>query len=200
MARLSPHHYSPEKQHCRGRTILLRRQNITAGCLDFANSHFAVPNSGVACQLWQNFNNLLSILPPRQNNPVACRSPQCITILDCWEVDIDPVTLKSDQIDTYGCRCDPHLTTVFLGYRLVSMPSIHNLSAHPMVRAWLSKWNLHQNLHCLDENLDLVRNPSYIWFAQYSLARNVCKICYQQNTYITPLAQGPAPNITFKLE
>ena len=57
-------------KHCRSRTILTRRQNITAGCLNFAKSHFAIPDSGVVC-LWQNFNNLFLILPPRQNNPVA---------------------------------------------------------------------------------------------------------------------------------
>ena len=34
--------------HCRGGTILMRRQNVTAGCLNFAKSHFAVPDSGVA--------------------------------------------------------------------------------------------------------------------------------------------------------
>ena len=56
--------------HCRGRTIWTRRQNVAAGCLNFAKSHFAVPDSGVAC-LWQNFNNLPSILPLWQNNPVA---------------------------------------------------------------------------------------------------------------------------------
>jgi len=55
--------------HCRGRTTLTRRQNVT-GCLNFAKSHFAIPDSEVAC-LWQNFNKLPSILPPRQNNPVA---------------------------------------------------------------------------------------------------------------------------------
>jgi len=37
---------------------------------NFAKSHFAIPNSAVAC-LWQNVNNLLSILPPQQNNLVA---------------------------------------------------------------------------------------------------------------------------------
>ena len=41
-----------------------------ADCLNFAKSHFAVPDSGVAC-FWQNFNNLPSILPLQQNNPVA---------------------------------------------------------------------------------------------------------------------------------
>ena len=56
--------------HCRGRTILTRRQNVTAGCLNFAKSHFAVPDSEVAC-LWQTFSELPSILPPQQNNPVA---------------------------------------------------------------------------------------------------------------------------------
>ena len=61
-------------RHCRGRTILTRRQNVTAGCLNFAKSLFAVPDSGVAC-LWQNFNNLPSILPLRQNNPVAAVRP-----------------------------------------------------------------------------------------------------------------------------
>ena len=40
------------------------------GCLNFAKSHFAVPDSEVAC-FWQNINKLPSILPPRQNNPVA---------------------------------------------------------------------------------------------------------------------------------
>jgi len=29
--------------------ILTRRQNVTAGCLNFAKSHFAIPDSGVAC-------------------------------------------------------------------------------------------------------------------------------------------------------
>ena len=48
----------------------MRRQNVTVDCLNFAKSHFAIPDSGVAW-LWQNFNNLLSILPPQQNNPVA---------------------------------------------------------------------------------------------------------------------------------
>ena len=61
-------------KHCRGRTILMRRQNVTAGCLNFAKSHFAIPDSGVAW-LWQNFNNLLSILPPWQNNPVGAVKP-----------------------------------------------------------------------------------------------------------------------------
>jgi len=41
--------------------------------LNFAKSHFAVPDSGVACLL-QNFNNLPSILPLRQNNLVAAVS------------------------------------------------------------------------------------------------------------------------------
>ena len=41
-----------------------------AGCLNFAKSHFAIPDSGIAC-LWQNFSDLLSILPPRQNNLAA---------------------------------------------------------------------------------------------------------------------------------
>jgi len=34
--------------HCRGRIILTRRQNVTAGCLNFAKSRFAVPDRWVA--------------------------------------------------------------------------------------------------------------------------------------------------------
>jgi hypothetical protein len=34
--------------HCWGQTILTRRQNVTAGCLNFVKSHFAIPDSGVA--------------------------------------------------------------------------------------------------------------------------------------------------------
>ena len=30
-----------------GQTILMKRQNVTAGCLNFAKSHFAIPDSGV---------------------------------------------------------------------------------------------------------------------------------------------------------
>jgi len=34
------------QNHCLGWTILTRRQNVAAGGLNFAKSHFAVPNSG----------------------------------------------------------------------------------------------------------------------------------------------------------
>jgi len=30
-----------------GTTILMRRQNVTASCLNFAKSYFAIPDSGV---------------------------------------------------------------------------------------------------------------------------------------------------------
>jgi len=66
----------------------MRRQNVTAGCLNFAKSYFAVPDSGVAC-LWQNFNNLPSILPPRQNNPVAA-------------VNVNPNISQAQKIPTAG--------------------------------------------------------------------------------------------------
>jgi len=75
--------------HCRGWTILTRRQNVTADCLNFAKSHLAVPDSGVAW-LWQNFNNLLSILPPRQNNPVAAVSV----------IDISKIVILLPFLDT----------------------------------------------------------------------------------------------------
>ena len=34
--------------HCQGRTTLMRRQNVMADCLNFAESHFAIPDSGIA--------------------------------------------------------------------------------------------------------------------------------------------------------
>ena len=50
--------YFDEEAKCYGRLF------------EFCQVTFCLPDSGVAW-LWQNFNNLLSILPPRQNNPVA---------------------------------------------------------------------------------------------------------------------------------
>jgi len=33
-----------DDRHCRGRTILTMRQNVIADCLNFAESHFAIPD------------------------------------------------------------------------------------------------------------------------------------------------------------
>ena len=77
--------------HCRGRTILMRRQNVTAGCLNFAKSHFAIPDSGVAW-LWQNFNKILA---PWENNLVAAVSAQSL-----------PSTMLAKLTKTWGERKD----------------------------------------------------------------------------------------------
>ena len=66
------------------------------GCLNFAKSHFAVPDSEVAC-FWQNINKLPSILPPRQNNPVAA-----VMMLDAAEGTA--FQMRTDSLEQGGRR------------------------------------------------------------------------------------------------